>query len=101
CLGPTLAAALSVAAGSGFGGMRGVALIVAYCIGLGLPFVLFAFGSTWAVRTVGWLQRNTRRIQIFGGVLLVIVGVLLLTGMWALFVDWLRDFAITDTTLFI
>ncbi|WP_010540951.1 cytochrome c biogenesis CcdA family protein [Dietzia alimentaria] len=99
CLGPTLAAALSVAAGTGVDAARGVLLIVAYCLGLGLPFVIVAFGSTWAMRTVGWLQRNTRRIQIFGGIMLIIVGVLLLTGAWAEFVYWLRDFAISDTTL--
>ena len=99
CLGPTLAAALSVAAGTGVDAARGVLLIVAYCLGLGLPFVVVAFGSTWAMRTVGWLQRNTRRIQIFGGIMLIVVGVLLLTGAWAEFVYWLRDFAISDTTL--
>src|SRR5699024_10020242 len=97
CLGPTLAAALSVAAGTGVDAARGVLLIVAYCVGLGLPFVLVAFGSTWAMRTVGWLQRNTRRIQVFGGVMLIIVGLLLLSGLWAEFVYWLRDFAISDT----
>src|SRR5699024_4681404 len=91
CLGPTLAAALSVAAGTGVDAARGVLLIVAYCLGLGLPFVLVAFGSTWAMRTVGWLQRNTRRIQVFGGVMLIIVGLLLLSGLWAEFVYWLRD----------
>ena len=99
CLGPTLAAALSVAAGTGVDAARGVLLIVAYCLGLGLPFVVVAFGSTWAMRTVGWLQRNTRRIQIFGGVLLILVGLALLTGLWSEFVYWLRDFAISDTTL--
>lgn len=99
CLGPTLAAALSVAAGTGLDATRGVLLIVAYCFGLGLPFVLVAFGSTWALRTVGWLRRHTRAIQIVGGVMLIVVGVLLLSGAWALFVDWVRDFAISDTTL--
>lgn len=99
CLGPTLAAALSVAAGSGLDAARGVLLIVAYCAGLGLPFVVVAFGSTWAMRTVGWLQRHTRTIQILGGVLLIVVGVLLLSGLWAMFIDWLRDFAISDATL--
>ena len=88
-----------MAAGTGLDAARGVLLIVAYCLGLGLPFVIVAFGSTWAVRTVGWLQRNTRRIQIFGGVLLILVGLALLTGLWSEFVYWLRDFAITDTTL--
>lgn len=99
CLGPTLAAALSVAAGTGLDASRGVVLIVAYCAGLGLPFVLVAFGSTWALRTVGWLQRHTRAIQVFGGVMLILVGLLLLSGAWALFIGWLRDFAISDTTL--
>ncbi|WP_216695882.1 cytochrome c biogenesis CcdA family protein [Dietzia psychralcaliphila] len=99
CLGPTLAAALSVAAGTGLDASRGVVLIFAYCAGLGLPFVLVAFGSTWALRTVGWLQRHTRKIQVFGGVMLILVGLLLLSGAWALFIGWLRDFAISDTTL--
>src|SRR5690625_6326885 len=99
CLGPTLAAAPSVAAGSGLDAARGVLLIVAYCLGLGLPFVVVAFGSTWAMRTVGWLRRHTRAIQVFGGVMLILVGLLLLSGAWALFIDWLRDFAISDTTL--
>ena len=98
-LGPTLAAALSVAAGTGVDAARGVLLIVAYCLGLGLPFIVVAFGSTWAMRTVGWLQKHTRAIQVFGGVMLIIVGLLLLSGGWALFIDWLRDFAISDTTL--
>ena len=99
CLGPTLAAALSVAAGTGIDAARGVLLIVAYCLGLGLPFVVVAFGSTRAIRTVGWLQRHTRKIQIAGGVMLIIVGLLLLSGIWTQFVYWLRDFAISDTTL--
>lgn len=99
CLGPTLAAALSVAAGTGMDATRGIALIVAYCLGLGLPFLLVAYGSTWALRTVGWLRRHSRAIQIFGGVMLILVGLALLSGVWSLFIGWLRDFAISDTTL--
>ncbi|EYT64855.1 cytochrome C biogenesis protein ResC [Dietzia alimentaria] len=99
CLGPTLAAALSVAAGTGLDAARGVLLIVAYCLGLGLPFIVVAFGSTRAIRTVGWLQRHTRTIQIVGGIMLIVVGILLLSGIWTQFVYWLRDFAVSDTTL--
>lgn len=99
CLGPTLAAALSVAAGTGLDATRGVLLIVAYCLGLGLPFIVVAFGSTRAIRTVGWLQRHTRTIQIVGGIMLIVVGILLLSGIWTQFVYWLRDFAVSDTTL--
>jgi len=99
CLGPTLAAALSVAAGTGLDAARGVLLIVAYCLGLGLPFIVVAFGSTRAIRTVGWLQRHTRTIQIVDGIMLIVVGILLLSGIWTQFVYWLRDFAVSDTTL--
>ncbi|MCT1885842.1 cytochrome c biogenesis protein CcdA [Dietzia cinnamea] len=99
CLGPTLAAALSVAAGTGLDAARGVLLIVAYCLGLGLPFIVVAFGSTRAIRTVGWLQGHTRTIQIVGGIMLIVVGILLLSGIWTQFVYWLRDFAVSDTTL--
>ncbi|OAH50703.1 cytochrome C biogenesis protein ResC [Dietzia cinnamea] len=99
CLGPTLAAALSVAAGTGLDAARGVLLIVAYCLGLGLPFIVVAFGSTRAIRTMGWLQRHTRTIQIVGGIMLIVVGILLLSGIWTQFVYWLRDFAVSDTTL--
>lgn len=99
CLGPTLAAALALSAGTGADAARGVSLIVVYCLGLGLPFVLLAFGSTWAAGATRWAQRHSRTIQLIGGVMLIIVGALLATGMWMEFVAWLRDFAISDTTL--
>ncbi|MFD4182013.1 cytochrome c biogenesis CcdA family protein [Rhodococcus sp. NPDC058514] len=100
CLGPTLAGVLSVAAGTeGATAARGVALIVAYCIGLGLPFVILAFGSVSALRGVGWLRRNARTIQIFGGLMLVAVGVALVTGAWDVFVGWVRDAFISEVTL--
>lgn len=72
---------------------------MAYCLGLGLPFVAMAFGSAWAVRAVGVLRRNSRRIQIVGGLLMVAVGIALITGIWDHFVVWVRDMFITDTTL--
>ncbi|MFC7449265.1 cytochrome c biogenesis CcdA family protein [Rhodococcus daqingensis] len=100
CLGPTLAGVLSVAAGTeGATAARGVALIVAYCIGLGMPFVILAFGSVSALRGVGWLRRNARTIQIFGGLMLVAVGVALVTGAWDVFVSWVRDAFISEVTL--
>ena len=100
CLGPTLAGVLSVAAGTeGATAARGVVLIVAYCLGLGLPFIALAFGSATMLRSVGWLRRNTRAIQIVGGVMLVAVGVALLTGVWELFVGWLRNEFVTSVVL--
>ncbi|MCQ4121933.1 cytochrome c biogenesis CcdA family protein [Rhodococcus tibetensis] len=100
CLGPTLAGVISLAAGTdGATAARGVALIVAYCLGLGLPFVVLALGSSRALRGVGWLRRNARTIQIFGGIMLVAVGVALVTGAWDQFVGWVRDAFISEVTL--
>ncbi|GAA3246638.1 cytochrome c biogenesis CcdA family protein [Pseudonocardia petroleophila] len=82
CIGPTLAGVVAVAAGTGGGSLRGVVLTLAYCAGLGLPFVLIALGASRAVTALGWLRRNTRAIQIGGGVLMVGVGLLLVTGIW-------------------
>lgn len=100
CLGPTLAGVLSVAAGTeGATAARGALLIVAYCLGLGLPFILLAFGSSRVMRGVGFLRRHTRRIQVAGGVMLVVVGSALVTGAWDVFVVWLRDAFVSNVVL--
>lgn len=100
CLGPTLSGVMAVAAGTdGTTAVRGVALIVAYCLGLGLPFVILAFGSASALRGVGWLRRNSRTIQVVGGMLLVAVGIALVTGIWDQFVSWVRDAFVSEVTL--
>jgi cytochrome c-type biogenesis protein len=100
CLGPTLTGVLVVAtADDGATIARGVALVIAYCLGLGIPFVLLAFGSASAMRGMGWLRRHGRAIQIFGGVLLIIVGLALVTGLWSEFVSWVRDAFVTDMRL--
>jgi cytochrome c-type biogenesis protein len=82
CIGPTLAGVVAVAAGTGGGSLRGVVLTLAYCAGLGVPFVAIAVAASRAVRALGWLRRHRRVIQIGGGVLMVGVGLLLLTGLW-------------------
>lgn len=92
CLGPTLSGVLSVAAGTaGTTAARGVILIVAYCIGLGTPFIGLAFGSTRLMSGVGWLRRHARGVQLFGGITLIAVGLALVTGQWAEFTLWLRS----------
>jgi len=92
CLGPTLTGVIAVASGTQFGPttLRGVALVLAYCLGLGVPFILLALGARWAVRALGWLRRHVRAVQVTGGVLLIAVGVLLVTGLWGEFIAWLR-----------
>ncbi|MFC5142200.1 cytochrome c biogenesis CcdA family protein [Actinomycetospora rhizophila] len=92
CLGPTLAGVVALASGTdtGSAGVRGIVLLLAYCLGLGVPFVLIALGAGRAVRAQAWLRTNSRRIQIVGGVALVVVGLLLATGLWAEIVALLR-----------
>jgi cytochrome c-type biogenesis protein len=100
CLGPTLTGVIAVASATdGANVARGVALVIAYCLGLGIPFVLLAFGSARAVQGLGWLRRHTRAIQIFGGVLLILVGAALVSGVWNDFVSWVRDAFVSDVTL--
>jgi cytochrome c-type biogenesis protein len=100
CLGPTLTGVIAVASATdGANVARGVALVIAYCLGLGIPFVLLAFGSARAVQGLAWLRRHTRTIQIFGGVLLLVVGTALVTGVWNDFVSWVRDAFVSDVTL--
>lgn len=92
CLGPTLTGVIALAAGTQVGpaSSRGLVLVLAYSFGLGLPFVALALGAAWAVRATDWMRRHTRGIQLVGGVLLVLVGVLLVTGLWGVFIAWLR-----------
>ena len=100
CLGPTLTGVIAVAAATdGPNVARGVMLVIAYCLGLGIPFLVLALGSGWAVTAFGWLRRHTRGIQIFGGVLLIAVGVALLTGAWNDFITWVRDAFVSDVRL--
>jgi cytochrome c-type biogenesis protein len=100
CLGPTLSGVISVAAATeGANVARGVVLVLAYCLGLGIPFVLLAFGSARAVAGLGWLRRHTRAIQVFGGALLIAVGAALLTGVWNDFISWLQNSFVSDMRL--
>ena len=100
CLGPTLTGVIAVASASdGASVARGVALVIAYCLGLGIPFVLLAFGSARVVQGLGWLRRHTRAIQIFGGLLLIVVGTALVTGVWNDFTSWVRDAFVSNVRL--
>ena len=100
CLGPTLAGVITVASATdGASVARGIVLVIAYCLGLGIPFVLLAFGSASAVAGLDWLRCHSHALQIFGGVLLIAVGVALVSGGWNDFVSWLRDGFVSDVRL--
>jgi cytochrome c-type biogenesis protein len=82
CIGPTLVAVYTLALDEA-SASRGAALSVAYCIGLGLPFLLIALGVERSTRALGLLRRHRVAIMRGGGVLLVAVGLALVTGVWA------------------
>ena len=85
CIGPTFGAILALStalSGDQQAISRGVGLATAYSLGLGLPFLLIAGGFSRAGRASRWLREHHRGIQIAGGVLLLAVGLLLVTGLW-------------------
>lgn len=81
CVGPILATILATAAAGGSIAW-GALLLALYSVGLGVPFILLALGYHRANRTFGWLRRHGLLIERSGGVLLVGVGLLFLTGRW-------------------
>ncbi|GAB3455086.1 cytochrome c biogenesis CcdA family protein [Actinophytocola sediminis] len=99
CLGPTLSSVMIMATSTGGTAARGYFLVLLYCVGLGLPFLVIALGARWTVRTSGWLRANSRTIQLVGGGLLFVVGVLLVTGLWGELTAWLRDAVVQTTEL--
>ncbi len=90
CLGPTLSAVYSLAFTEATA-TRGALLGVAYCLGLGIPFVLVALGARWAMGATSFLRRHARTVTRVGGAVLVVVGLLLVTGAWTEIMQWLRS----------
>jgi cytochrome c-type biogenesis protein len=89
CLTPTLGAVNSLAYTQGTAG-RGAFLQVFYCLGLGIPFVLVAVGFGWVATALAFVRRHRRAISQIGGVLLIVIGLLLVTGEWNHWMDELR-----------
>lgn len=81
CIGPTLASVLALSLDSSQA-VRGLVLTIAYSIGLGLPFIAIAAGFSWATRSVGFVRKHIRAFNIAGGSLLIVLGLLLVTGLW-------------------
>jgi cytochrome c-type biogenesis protein len=90
CLTPTLGAVTGLAYSESTAG-RGAVLMIFYCLGLGIPFLLVAAGVGWVSGAIGFVRRHGRVVSQIGGVLLIVIGVLLVTGAWDHWMINLRD----------
>ncbi len=81
CLGPTLTAVQVLSFTQASAG-RGAFLSVAYCLGLGLPFLITAVAFRRAMTAFGWIKRHYALVTRIGGGMLVLVGLALVTGLW-------------------
>ncbi|WP_019182068.1 cytochrome c biogenesis CcdA family protein [Microbacterium yannicii] len=81
CIGPTLAVILTMAFDSG-SAARAAVLGVAYSLGLGIPFLLLTLGFGWATRSISFVRRHIRVVNLIGGALLIVLGLLMVTGVW-------------------
>jgi cytochrome c-type biogenesis protein len=84
CIGPTLGAVLSLSStlNTDSHPARGALLAFAYCLGLGIPFLVAAFSLRRMMGAVSWVRRHQVGVMRFGGAMLVTVGVLMVTGAW-------------------
>ncbi|MZF90089.1 cytochrome c biogenesis protein CcdA [Streptomyces sp. SID5643] len=81
CIGPTLASVQALAIDQASAG-RGAVLTIAYCLGLGVPFVLAAVAFRKALGAFGWIKRHYVWVMRIGGTMMIVTGLLLLTGAW-------------------
>ncbi|WP_335937090.1 cytochrome c biogenesis CcdA family protein [Streptomyces sp. PTD5-9] len=92
CLGPTLSSVNILAMDQGTAG-RGAILTIAYCAGLGVPFVLAAVAFRKALGAFGWVKRHYAWVMRIGGAMMIVTGLLLLTGLWGSLVQTMQSWS--------
>lgn len=89
CVGPTYAVILNLAYSDGTAG-RGALLSACYALGLGIPFIVVGLFYGRALRALGFVRRHQQLVMRLGGAMLVVIGLLLVTGWWDWAVQWLQ-----------
>ncbi len=92
CVGPTLSAVLSLSVSFGSDGTvwRGALLAFVYCLGLGVPFILLALAIHKGAGRLAWVREHQTAIVRTGGVLLILLGLVMATGLWTLWLTTLQ-----------
>ncbi|GAA3059736.1 MULTISPECIES: cytochrome c biogenesis CcdA family protein [Actinomycetes] len=91
CIGPTLAAVLALSTPVGGDPARGALLMLVYCLGLGIPFILISFGIQRGMKAVSFFRKHRVAVMRIGGGVLIVVGLLMLSGVWNMWVYALQD----------
>jgi cytochrome c-type biogenesis protein len=89
CIGPTLSAVQTLAFHEGTAA-RGALLSVAYSLGLGIPFIVAGLAFRRMLGAIRWVRRHQVWVTRVGGIMLIVVGILLVTGTWDLWVGQIR-----------
>ena len=96
CIGPTFAAVQALAYVEGASTGKAVVLTLAYCLGLGVPFILIALALRRGMGAMSFFRRHRLTLQRVGGAALVLIGLAMATGVWSALVSWIQSEFVTD-----
>ncbi|WP_043846275.1 cytochrome c biogenesis CcdA family protein [Crystallibacter crystallopoietes] len=99
CIGPTFSAVQALAFSGGADAAKGAFLAFVYCLGLGVPFLLIALGARRGMGAMAFFRRHRLFLQRAGGGMLVVLGLLMVTGLWGSWVTQLQDWFANEVRL--
>ncbi|MGP9487382.1 cytochrome c biogenesis CcdA family protein [Glutamicibacter sp. AOP5-A2-7] len=99
CIGPTLSAVLIMSTGTDANVARGTLLTVFYCLGLGLPFILIALGLQRGMQALAFFRKHQLLIMRLGGGMLILLGLVMISGLWGSWVAELQNWFANEVRL--
>ncbi|MDJ0317902.1 cytochrome c biogenesis CcdA family protein [Arthrobacter antibioticus] len=99
CIGPTFSAVQLLAVSDGPNAIKGAFLTFIYCLGLGLPFLLIALGARRGLGALAFFRKHRRGLQYFGGGMLIVLGLLMVSGLWGIWINQLQFWFANDVRL--